>query len=219
MDRKALEKIDRAIAGMMAVSEHGIHQLWTKARMEELERVEDGYRYTRGRRIRRCVDVHPNIANIYRTKVVAFCWHPCVYNAVMSSSTLANVQAYFRFRGRAAHAAMAPRVGRSASDAIELMNAGINYMREHMPPDARVHYAVTNMGGVSPNVVQANAEGLYLVRAPKSSDARVLFERVRTIAEGAALINETSVEMEFDRATSSVLPDRVLEMALHANFV
>jgi aminobenzoyl-glutamate utilization protein B len=149
----------------------------------------------------------------------AFCWHPCVYNAVMSSSTLANVQAYFRFAGRAAHAAMAPQVGRSALDAIELMNVGINYMREHMPSDARVHYAITNTGGVSPNVVQANAEGLYLVRAPKASDARVLFERVRKIAEGAALMTETSVEMVFDRATSNVLPNRVLETAMHANFV
>lgn len=149
----------------------------------------------------------------------AFCWHPCVYNAVMSSSTLANVQAYFRFTGRAAHAALAPQVGRSALDAIELMNVGINYMREHMPSEARVHYAITNTGGVSPNVVQANAEGLYLVRAPKASDARVLFERVRKIAEGAALMTETSVEMEFDRATSNVLPNRVLETAMHANFV
>ena len=149
----------------------------------------------------------------------AFCWHPCVYNAVMSSSTLANVQAYFRFTGRAAHAAMSPQVGRSALDAIELMNVGINYMREHMPPEARVHYAITNTGGVSPNVVQANAEGLYLVRAPKASDARALFERVRKIAEGAALMTETSVEMEFDRATSNILPNRALETAMYANFV
>lgn len=148
----------------------------------------------------------------------AFCWHPCVYNAVMSSSTLANFQAYFRFTGRAAHAAMSPQVGRSALDAIELMNVGINYMREHMPSEARVHYAITNTGGISPNVVQATAEGLYLVRAAEALDARSLFERVQKIAEGAALMTETSVEMIFDRATLNVLPNRVLEEAMHKQF-
>ncbi len=148
----------------------------------------------------------------------AFCWHPCVYNAVMSSSTLATVQAYFRFVGRAAHAAMAPQVGRSALDALELMHSGINYMREHMPSDCRVHYAITDAGGISPNVVQAQAEGLYLVRAPDVADARALFERVRKIAEGAALMTETSVSMEFISATSNILPNRALEEAMGAAF-
>ena len=148
----------------------------------------------------------------------AFCWHPCVYNAVMSSSTLANVQAYFRFNGRAAHAAMSPQIGRSALDAVELMNVGINYMREHMPSDARVHYAITQTGGISPNVVQASAEALYLIRAPKLGDVRNLFERVRKIAEGAALMTETKVEMIFDRATSNILPNRALEEAMHGEF-
>ncbi|MGV8938549.1 MAG: M20 family metallopeptidase [Allorhizobium sp.] len=149
---------------------------------------------------------------------VALCWHPCVYNAVMSASTLANIQAYFRFTGRAAHAAMSPQVGRSALDAVELMNVGINYMREHMPSDARVHYAITQTGGISPNVVQASAEGLYLVRAPLLDDVRSLFDRVCRIAEGAALMTETKVEMVFDRATSNILPNRALEEAMHAQF-
>lgn len=148
----------------------------------------------------------------------AFCWHPCVYNAVMSSSTLANIQAYFRFSGRAAHAAMSPQVGRSALDAVELMNVGINYMREHMPSEARVHYAITQTGGISPNVVQAKAEGLYLIRAPRLDDVRSLFERVRKIAEGAALMTETTVEMIFDRATSNILPNRALEEVMHREF-
>lgn len=148
----------------------------------------------------------------------AFCWHPCVYNAVMSSSTLANIQAYFRFTGRAAHAAMSPQVGRSALDAVELMNVGINYMREHMPSEARVHYAITQSGGISPNVVQAMAEGLYLIRAPRLDDVRSLFERVRKIAEGAALMTETKVEMIFDRATSNIIPNRALEEAMQREF-
>lgn len=148
----------------------------------------------------------------------AFCWHPSDYNAVMSAATLANIQAYFRFTGRAAHAAVAPQVGRSALDALELMNVGINFMREHMPSEARVHYAITQAGGVSPNVVQASAEGLYLVRAPRMDDVTALFDRVRDIAKGAALMTQTEVEMVFDRATSATMPNRALEEAMDEEF-
>ncbi len=149
----------------------------------------------------------------------AFCWHPCVYNAVMSSATLANIQCYFRFSGKAAHAAMSPEVGRSALDALELMNIGINFMREHMPSDARIHYSITNAGGNSPNIVQAEAEGLYLVRAPKAEDVRALYDRVVRIAEGAAMMTDTTMSIEFDRATSEVLPNRVLEERMHENMM
>lgn len=149
----------------------------------------------------------------------AFCWHPCVYNAVMSASTLANTQAYFRFCGKAAHAAMAPQVGRSALDALELMNIGVNFMREHMPASARVHYAITNTGGVSPNVVQADAEGLYLVRAPQAAEVRRLYDWLVDIARGAALMTQTELSIEFDRATSEILPNRVLEERMHANML
>ena len=94
-------------------------------------------------------------AGLFHDLDAAFCWHPSVVNEVQTSSSLACIQAYFRFKGRAAHAAAAPHVGRSALDAVELMNVGVNYMREHMPSDARVHYATTNTGGSAPNVVQA----------------------------------------------------------------
>jgi aminobenzoyl-glutamate utilization protein B len=148
----------------------------------------------------------------------AFCWHPADYNHVMSAATLANIQAYFRFTGRAAHAAVSPQIGRSALDALELMNIGVNFMREHMPSDARVHYAITQTGGVSPNVVQASAEGLYLIRSPRMSDVAELFGRVTKIAEGAALMTETTVEMVFDRATSGTVPNRPLEAAMQEEF-
>ena len=131
-------------------------------------------------------------AGLFDDLDAAFCWHPSVVNEVQTTSSLACIQAYFRFKGRAAHAAAAPHVGRSALDAVELMNVGVNYMREHMPSDARVHYAITNTGGDAPNVVQAFAESLYLVRSPHLPDAERLFERVKKIAEGAALMTETS---------------------------
>ncbi|MBZ6077173.1 M20 family metallopeptidase [Microvirga puerhi] len=147
----------------------------------------------------------------------AFCWHPSVVNEVQTTSSLACIQAYFRFRGRAAHAAAAPHVGRSALDAVELMNVGVNYMREHMPSDARVHYATTNTGGNAPNVVQAYAESLYLVRSPHLPDAERLFERVKKIAEGAALMTETTFSVQITDATSNVVPNKALQEAMYEN--
>ncbi|WP_112662117.1 M20 family metallopeptidase [Microvirga flavescens] len=147
----------------------------------------------------------------------AFCWHPNVINEVSTMSSLATVQAYFRFKGRAAHAAASPHLGRSALDAVELMNIGVNYMREHMPSDARVHYATTNTGGIAPNVVQAYAEVLYLVRSPLYPDAQNLFERVKKIAEGAALMSETSVDVQITDATFNVLPNKALQEAMYEN--
>lgn len=156
-------------------------------------------------------------AGMFADLDAAVTWHPGNYFGVMSVRSLANIQAYFRFSGRASHAAGSPHLGRSALDAVELMNVGVNYMREHMPQDARVHYAVTNTGGISPNVVQANAEVLYLVRAPEVAETVELFERVKKIAEGAALMTETRAVVDFDKACSNVLPNTALEMAMHAN--
>nr|WP_026187616.1 M20 family metallopeptidase [Ensifer sp. BR816] len=147
----------------------------------------------------------------------ALCWHPSSFNGVNVSDTLANLQVYFHFTGKASHAAVSPHHGRSALDAVELMNVGANYMREHMPPTARVHYAITNTGGISPNVVQAEASVLYLVRSPDIQGVRCIFERVKKIAEGAALMTETTVKCEIDRATSSILPNTVLDRAVQQN--
>jgi aminobenzoyl-glutamate utilization protein B len=156
-------------------------------------------------------------AGLFDDLDAAFCWHPAVVNEVQTTSSLACIQAYFRFRGRASHAAAAPHVGRSALDAVELMNVGVNYMREHMPSDARVHYAVTNTGGDAPNVVQAHAESLYLVRSPHLPDAERLFERVKKIAEGAALMTETTVTVQITDATSNVVPNKALQEAMYEN--
>jgi aminobenzoyl-glutamate utilization protein B len=147
----------------------------------------------------------------------AVSWHPGCFAAVMSRSSLANFQVYWRFAGRAAHAAGAPHLGRSALDAVELMNIGVNFMREHMPASARVHYSITDAGGVSPNVVQPRAEVLYLIRAPEVGQARALFGRVRKIAEGAALMSETDVDLEIDKACSNIVPNLTLAAAMHEN--
>lgn len=148
---------------------------------------------------------------------VALTWHPSPGNSIMSLSSLANYQVYFKFKGLSSHAANSPHLGRSALDAVELMNVGVNYLREHVIPEARMHYAVTNTGGISPNVVQADAEVLYLLRSPKISQVDNIYKRVCKIAEGATLMTETELTIEFDKACSNYIPNRNLEKILHKN--
>ncbi|WP_027053601.1 M20 family metallopeptidase [Mesorhizobium erdmanii] len=148
---------------------------------------------------------------------VAFCWHPAVVNEVLTKSCNAAKWARFSFTGRAAHAASDPHLGRSALDAVELMNVGVNYMREHMPSNARVHYAITNAGGEFPNVVQAYAESSYSIRSPNWQDAERVFARVQKIAEGAALMTETSVKMQITGGYSNLLPNKALYDVMYEN--
>ena len=145
----------------------------------------------------------------------ALTWHPGTQNEVMVGSNQANIQASFSFRGRAAHAAAAPQNGRSALDAVELMDVGVNYLREHMADYERVHYAILDAGGASPNVVQPKAEVLYLIRSRTNEETRRLYERVVNIARGAALMTETEMTVRFDKAVSNIIPNRVLGQVLH----
>ncbi len=145
----------------------------------------------------------------------ALTWHPETFSGMFSNSTLANIQAAFHFKGAASHAAAAPHLGRSALDALTLMNTGANFLREHIIQEARLHYAVTNAGGISPNVVQADAEVLYLVRAPQIDQAQAIFERVIDIAKGAALMTGTKMTMRFDKACSNYAPNRQLEALMY----
>ena len=148
---------------------------------------------------------------------IAITWHPSAFSGVYESISLANTRIDFSFVGRASHAAAAPHLGRSALDAVELMNVGVNYMREHMPSDARVHYAYLDAGGIAPNVVQATAKIRYLIRARNLPELNRLIERVRKIADGAALMTETVVTTKVISAVSNLLGNSPLEAALHAN--
>jgi aminobenzoyl-glutamate utilization protein B len=144
-------------------------------------------------------------------------WHPGSFTGMFSATTLANYQIFFKFKGIASHAAASPHLGRSALDAVELMNVGVNYLREHIIPEARIHYSIVNGGGLSPNVVQPEAEVLYLIRAPQMEDVREIYERVYNIARGAALMTETEVEVEFDKACSNYIPNNTLGTVMHQN--
>ncbi|MDF2067766.1 M20 family metallopeptidase [Bacillus sp. Cr_A10] len=152
---------------------------------------------------------------VFKDIDVALTWHPNSYTGVFSFSSLANYQVYFSFEGKASHAANSPHLGRSALDAVELMNVGVNYLREHIISDAKIHYAVTNTGGSSPNVVQSDAEVLYLIRAPHLKDVEEIYQRVINIANGAALMTETKVSVRFDKACSNYIPNHTLNMIIN----
>jgi aminobenzoyl-glutamate utilization protein B len=153
-------------------------------------------------------------AGLFEDVDVAITWHPAAINRVDDAMSLANTRIDFTFKGRASHAAAAPHLGRSALDAVELMNVGVNYMREHMPSDARIHYAMLDAGGVAPNVVQATATVRYAVRARDLPGMRPLIERVKKVAQGAALMTETSVSEKVVSAVSNLLANTPLEQAM-----
>ncbi len=141
----------------------------------------------------------------------ALTWHPSNFHMICTGSSQSCIQCVFRFHGVSSHAAGAPHLGRSALDAVELMSVGVNYMREHMEDSDRVHYAVTNTGGKSPNVVQAEAEVRYLIRSTTNPKCKKLYERVIRIAQGAALMSDTTVEVLFDEGLSNTIPNFALE--------
>ena len=147
----------------------------------------------------------------------AITWHPDYVNCSVSGSCLSCIQKEYRFDGVAAHAAGNPDSGRSALDAVELMNIGVQYLREHMPPTARVHYAITDGGGVSPNVVQPRASVLYMVRDHTVAETLALQARVDRIAEAAAMMTETHVSVRFIDGCSDTVSNRALEEAAWAN--
>lgn len=134
----------------------------------------------------------------------AFTWHPFWQNGVWNQS-LTNARVIFRFNGKSAHASSAPQDGRSALDACELMNVGVNYLREHVPQDTRMHYAYLNAGGTAPNIVPAHAELLYALRASEFDVLKKLLSRVTDIAKGAALMTGTAVEIEIISAYRELL--------------
>ena len=149
----------------------------------------------------------------------AITWHPGDLTQADTGSSLANYQVAYKFYGKSAHAGGAPHLGRSALDALELMNMGVQFLREHVVPEARIHYAITNTGGYSPNVVQPYAEVLYLIRAPKNSQVEEIYQRVNKIAEGAAHMTETRVEIDFVKGCSNLMSNKVIAKELWDNLV
>lgn len=139
-----------------------------------------------------------------------YTWHPATENSVEANHSNAIMGANFIFDGVTAHAGGCPYLGRSALDAAELMNVGCNYLREHMIPEARLHYAYIDSGGTAPNVVPDHAVIRYEVRSPWVAQVKDLFRRVVNVARGAALMTETEMKYELSMAFTEYLPNNAL---------
>ena len=154
---------------------------------------------------------------IFRDLDAALCWHPDDVNEVTTGSNAASLQVEYTFTGIAAHAAGNPWTGRSALDAAELMNVGVQFLREHMPPKSSIHYSFADAGGISPNVVQPTAKLIYMVRGETVQKAKALLKRVDNIAKGAALMAECDLSSRQIDGTASTVSNSVLEEVLYAN--
>lgn len=139
-----------------------------------------------------------------------YTWHPATVNEVEAVHSNAIMGANFRFKGISSHAGSTPYLGRSALDACELMGVGCNYLREHVIPEARIHYAYIDTGGTAPNVVQDHACVRYEVRAPYVSQVKDLFARVKEVARGASIMTGTTMECELAMAFTEYIPNNAL---------
>jgi aminobenzoyl-glutamate utilization protein B len=143
-------------------------------------------------------------------------WHPADRNSAGNTSTLANIMGRFRFKGIASHAAAAPEAGRSALDGLMLMNMAIEFMREHVPSDTRIHYIITK-GGDAPNIVPALAESRMVARSPSMTTLIPIWNRILNCAKGAELQTETKSEMELEMSYWNTLPNDTLNRLLYKN--
>lgn len=148
-------------------------------------------------------------AGLFGDLDIAISWHPGSLNMVSSRGSLAINAVRFAFHGRSSHAGGAPHMGISALDAVELMNVGVNFLREHIIQDARIHYVISNGGG-QPNVVPDFAEVWYYVRAPRRQDLNEIYARVIKIAEGAALMTGARLEVKFEDGCYEYLANPVV---------
>ncbi len=160
--------------------------------------------------------VYMTLAGLFNDLDICLHWHPSTKNETWSGSSKAIVSAKFRFQGLTAHAAGNPDQGRSALDAVELMNVGVNFMREHVKEDARLHYVITDGGG-APNVVPATATVWYYVRADRHTDVEKYFNWVHDIARGAALMTRTRMSVAIDTDCHELLPNNALAEVIQAN--
>jgi aminobenzoyl-glutamate utilization protein B len=153
---------------------------------------------------------------LFKDVDVVLHWHPSDRNAVNNGGMLAVISAKFTFHGIAAHAAMAPDRGRSALDAVMLMGTGIEYMREHVPSNTRIHYIITK-GGVAPNVVPDIAQMDLMARNPSNATLAGIWDRILKISQGAALMTETTVEVTDIGSDANIIGNDVLAPVAQRN--
>lgn len=156
-------------------------------------------------------------AGVFADLDIALTWHPGDAYSVNNGSTNANYKVIYKFEGKSAHAAISPELGRSALDAVELMNVGVQFLREHISTSCRIHYAITDAGGTAPNVVQSHSEVVYLMRAPRLELLNDLKSRVDDISMGAALMTGTTVSQVFVKACANIVVNAELSQLLQKN--
>jgi aminobenzoyl-glutamate utilization protein B len=162
--------------------------------------------------------VYMSRAGLFKDVDVMLHWHPGSENSVQNGGALANITAKFRFHGVASHAAMAPERGRSALDGVMLMDTAIEYLREHIPSNTRIHYIITK-GGSAPNIVPELAETYVYARHPSMTTLDGIWARIIKCAQGAAMATETTLEIEPVGSVYNILPNdplaRLVDQNLH----
>jgi aminobenzoyl-glutamate utilization protein B len=155
-------------------------------------------------------------AGLFKDVDVVLHWHPGDRNLVQNGGMLAITTARFKFHGVAAHAAAAPDRGRSALDAVMLMGNGIEFMREHVPSNTRIHYIISN-GGQAPNIVPDTAELYIFARSPDLATLNNIWGRIQKIADAAAMMTETTVEMNSLDGDANIIGNDVLARVAQRN--
>jgi aminobenzoyl-glutamate utilization protein B len=155
-------------------------------------------------------------AGLFKDVDVVLHWHPSNANGIQNGGMLAVVAARFTFHGVAAHAAVSPDRGRSALDAIMLMGNGIEFMREHVPSNTRIHYIITN-GGAAPNIVPDTATLELMARSPSLTTLDGIWKRILKIADGAALMTETTLEARIQSTDANIIGNDALAKVAQRN--
>jgi len=155
-------------------------------------------------------------ADLFRGVDACLSHHPGSLNTAGLSSSTAINSVKFHYYGKTSHAAGSPEQGRSALDAVELMNVGVNFLREHVIDKARIHYVIEEGGG-QPNVVPDYARSWYYIRAPERDQVDHIYTRILKVAEGAAMMTETTLKVEFLTGVYNTLPSKALSGVVVAN--
>lgn len=140
-------------------------------------------------------------------------WHPGAATNVENGSGAAMDSIAYEFIGKTAHAAADPHNGRSALDAVEIMNVSVNFLREHIPSNVRIHYAIMD-GGKAPNVVPSYARSWYYIRGTDREQVKQICERVDNCARGAALATDTEMRRTILTACYDRLPNQTISDSL-----
>ena len=146
----------------------------------------------------------------------AISYHPSRRNDILCTSQSSKIGIIFDYEGKTAHAGATPYDGRSALDAVEALNYMMNLNREHIHPDCRMHYVITN-GGEAPNIVPDKAQVYYYLRHPKPEVAKDLLNRALKAAEGAAMGTGTTVKYNYVSGTYPILRNEHLAQMAQRN--